>query len=395
MNTTAIRQAIKLYQQPVELAGIMAVNASLPTGMTDLLRLTASEKLLQDFCDERDIDAEMLYNILTHYIEKVLFKEGNTPFKILGLDNHLSHGVIQHEKNTNELARLHHQLLMKIYHPDKNRSTSSVFYTSKISKAYDAVKQLNSQQSELSELAQKPHHYEKPPHSFYHATRNAQLQINRTRNTLFGIGVVTMTLLTAALLLINQPDSSGLIVRNQVSKPLITPIAEAPPADIVISNVLHKNQSSNDTNQPGLISTAASTTSAVQTSGQVSASKMQPLLHDLETAYEKGNVGKIMPILANTPEMSQQSDAALNAKLETLFNMTRQRKMVLYDFTWENLAGNIQGEGKFLSRFLLSGQNEWQTRTGIATIKAIIDNNKVKITQLEMNDQLEKNTNQQ
>ncbi len=393
MNTTAIRQAIKLYQQPVELAGIMAVNASLPTGITDLLRLTASEKLLQDFCDERDIDAEMLYNILTHYIEKVLFKEGNTPFKILGLDNLLGQEHTHHEANDNDLARLHHQLLMKIYHPDKNRSTSSVFYASKISRAYDAVKQSTNQKIKAAEFTANPRHYEKPPQSFYHATRNAQLQINRTRNTLFGISVVVITLLAATLLLINQPDSSGLIVRNPINTPPMTPIA-APATDVVISNVLHKNPSSNLIHQPDLV-TKASTTSAVQTSGQVSASKMQSLLHDLETAYEKGEVSKIMPILANTPEMSQQSDAAINAKLETLFNITQQRKMVLYDFTWKNLAGNIQGEGKFLSRFLLSGQDEWQTRTGIATVKAVIDNNKVKITQLEMNDQPDQVTSQQ
>ena len=390
MNTTAIRQAIKLYQQPIELAGIMAVNASLPTGITDLLRLTASEKLLQDFCDERDIDSEMLYNILTHYIEKVLFKEGNTPFKILGVDNNLAQEPHHQKTGKNDLARLHHQLLMKIYHPDRNRSSSSVFYASKISKAYDAVKQKNTQSHNSAGFELNPRGYEEPPQSFYQATRNARQQINKTRHTLFGISAVIIALLTSAVLLINQPDSSNLIVRNPVgTQPSPAPVA-TPSSETVISNIQH-NTGDNNLNLIAL----TSATSAIHTSAQVSASKMQSLLHDLETAYEKGEVSKITPILANTPEMSQQSDAALNAKLETLFKITKQRKMVLYDFTWKNLAGNIQGEGKFLSRFLLKGQDEWQTRTGIATVKAAIDNNKVRITQLEMNDQADPDIHKQ
>ncbi len=379
MNTTAIRQAIKLYQQPVELAEIMAVNAALPTGITDLLRLCASEKLLQTFCDERDIDSEMLYNILTHYIEKVLFKEGNTPFKILGIDKNTDQILSHSNKSKNTLARQHHQLLMKIYHPDRNRSSSSAYYASKISKAYEAVKQTNAQSRNVSAYDNAQRLYDEPPQSFYQATRKAQLQLNRTRNTFFGISALIVAFLVFTALLFNQPDSSGLIVRNQITDSPFTTATASVSSDSVITNVISH----------------AGLTAAIQTSEQISASKMQSLLHELETAYEQGEVGKIKPILANTPEMSQQSDASLNAKLETLFKITQERKMVLYDFTWQNLAGDIHGEGKFLSRFLLSGQDEWQTRTGIATIKAEINDNKVKITQLEMNDIADQHADQQ
>ncbi len=374
MNTTAIRQAIKLYQQPVELAGIMAVNATLPAGITDLLRLCASEKLLQIFCDERDIDSEMLYNILTHYIEKVLFKEGNTPYKILGID--LGIGKTGNQQTSIiKLARQHHQLLMKIYHPDKNRSSSSVYYASKISKAYDAIKQSNNEQYASDfDLQKRP--YTKPPQSFYQATRRAQLQANRTRNSFFALSAIIVAVLTTTVLLLNQPDSPDLIVRNQISTPVNASV------DSLISSVALNDKAVKN----------FTITSATHAPGQISAKKMQTLLHELETAYEKGEVTKIKPILANTPEMSQQSDAALNSKLETLFHITQQRKMVLYDFTWQNIAGNIQGEGKFLSRFLLSGQDEWQTRTGIATVKAEVKDNKVYITQLEMKDRADQKT---
>ncbi len=381
MNTTAIRQAIKLYKHPLEMSGLAAVHASLPSGITDLLRLCASDKRLEIFSEERNIDSDMLYNVLTHFIENVLFKEGCSSYKILGVDqshqnstdNIVNDNLIKDSliNNSAEKLRLHYQLLMNIYHPDRNRSSSSAFYASKISRAYDVLKRdkanagISSPTSSTTTV--KDSYYYEPPKSYYQATNKAQQQINQTQNTFFALaGVAFLTLITAAIYL-NQPDSSRLIVRNQ------TPVPET--ISLATAQTLAAGEHTNFQN-------------ASINNHKISGKIMQTLLHKLEKAYEQGNVEQITPILANAPELKQQSTEELSDKLETLFKITKDRKMVLYDFSWVNIAGNIQGQGQFLSRYLLEGDDQWQTRTGPATVSAKIDgDNMIHITTLDMNDQ--------
>ena len=368
MNTTAIRQAIKLYKRPLEMSGLAAVHASLPSGITDLLRLCASEKQLEAFSEERNIDSDMLYNVLTHFIENVLFKEGCSSYKVLGVDQNSSldiDNLISKESSTEKL-RLHYQLLMNIYHPDRNRSSSSSFYSSKISRAYDTVKRDTANAKFSTELTPDQDFYYEPPKSYYQATNKAQQQINQTRNTFFALASVAFFTLVTAAVFLNQPDSSRLIVRNK------TPTADT------ISLASAQTLSSGDISN---FQSASTNTHTV--SGKV----MQTLLHKLEKAYEQGNIDQITPILANAPELKQQSPEELSEKLETLFKITKDRKMVLYDFSWVNIAGNIQGQGQYLSRYLLEGDDQWQTRTGPATVSAEIDSdNMIHITTLDMND---------
>lgn len=376
MNTTAIRQAIKLYKHPLEMSGLTTVHAALPSGVSDLLRLCASEKKMEAFTAERNIDPDMLYNVLTHFIEKVLFKEGASPYKVLGIDklsitekqdsyNALENDLSTSNESTKDLIRMHYQLLMKIYHPDRNRSSSSSFYASKISKAYEHLKRPNIEEHSDGERRT----YQEPPKSFYKATQNAQNQINQTRNTFFTVtGILAVVLFIGAVYL-NQPNSSGLIVRNdaapEFSHSMLSPqIREISPA--TKDRASYKNIMN----------------------GQVSEKSMQSLLQKLESAYEEGNVKQITPILANAPEMRQQSNKELSSRLETLFKITEERKMVLYDFSWKNTAGKVKGKGLFLSRYLLAGEDIWQTRTGLASITAEIDtDNKIHIKTLDMNDQ--------
>jgi len=369
MNTTAIRQAIKLYKHPLEMSGLAAVHAALPSGTTDLLRLCASEKQLEAFSTERNLDSDMLYNVLTHFIENVLFKEGCSPYKILGIDET---GIdnIDGEPSSEKL-RLHFQLLMNIYHPDRNRSSSSAFYTSKISKAYDVLKRDQANTGITLPTPPEEQFYNEPPKSYYQATHKAQKQINQTRNTFFALASVAFLTLITTLIYLNQPDSSRLIVRNQ-----------APATDtFALASSLTSQQT---------LSTIDNTT--YQNTGtvnrKISGKVMQTLLHKLENAYEQGNIKQITPILANVPELQQKTDAELSAKLKTLFKITQDRKMVLYDFSWVNIGGQIKGQGQFLSRYLLAGEDEWQTRTGPATVSAEIDNDDmIHITTLNMNDQ--------
>ena len=58
--------------------------------------------------------------------------------------------------------------------------------------------------------------------------------------------------------------------------------------------------------------------------------------------------------------------------------------MVLFDFNWNNISGEVQGKGKFLSRYHLKGEEKWLTREGIATITLLKDGNTLSINQLEL-----------
>lgn len=360
MNTTAIRQAIKLYKHPLEMSGLSAVHATLPSGVTDLLRLCASEKQMELFAAERNVNADMLYNILTHFIENVLFKEGCSAYKILGVDKQDTE-----KESTQIILRLHYKLLMKIYHPDRNRSSSSSFYASKISKAYDSVKK---QHSEVAASIDNRAYYE-PPKSYYAATQKAQLQINQTRNTFLAITSILLIAFVTSFIYLNQPDSSKLIVRNNT---ISTENFPQPQEISLERDFTHFDRAA-------YIDGATS---------NVSGKEMQLLLQKLEAAYEQGNVKQITPILANAPEMRLKSNQELSARLETLFKITKERKMVLYDFSWKIVADKIMGKGQFLSRYLLEGEDEWQTRTGPAAITAEIHNDStIKIKTLEMNDQ--------
>ena len=61
--------------------------------------------------------------------------------------------------------------------------------------------------------------------------------------------------------------------------------------------------------------------------------------------------------------------------------------MVLFDFNWTNISGALKGEGKFISRYQLVGENNWLTREGHALVSAQKVNKKLKITQLILENQ--------
>ncbi len=120
---------------------------------------------------------------------------------------------------------------------------------------------------------------------------------------------------------------------------------------------------------------------------QATSTKLQTLLKELEGAYEEGNVDAIKPILANAPEIKSQTDKQINDKLETLFEITSERKMVLFDFNWTDVSGTLVGKGKFLSRYKLIGEKKWLTREGTASVSAKKHHNKLTITQLILENQ--------
>ncbi|KAG1694685.1 hypothetical protein GQR58_006685 [Nymphon striatum] len=155
-----------------------------------------------------------------------------------------------------------------------------------------------------------------------------------------------------------------------------------PKCNTLLKPILKKSPKTSEATEPNPIRKAA-----ISNAVDISDANLQAMLSKLENAYEDGRVDIIKPILANAPEIKGQTDQQINDKLETLFEITNQRKMVLFNFDWSNISGQIQGKGKFLSRYHLEGEEKWLTREGTATITVIQDGRKLTVNQLELENQ--------
>ena len=358
MKTPALHQAIRLYKYPSEMEWLTFPESELPEGVTDLLRLCASQKKLNDFATRIKIKESLLKKVMMHFIEEALLTTTNPAYKYLGLN---------HNNNAAE-RKLNYQLLMKIYHPDKNPSESAADKASKITNAYQALKkqstQLSSQQNTRDRTDPRT-----PPNSFYKATLQAEKSLSQTKNTFYAmasLALVSLLTLTAYFVQSSKPE---LIVQNTPATPTINTQSQS-----LKNNKLQSEQTNQA--QPLL----ASTSNLYDLEPH-----LETLLHQLEESYELGKVENIEPILSNTPEISGQSAEQITAKLKSLFEITQERKMLLYDFSWKKVANTIQGEGKFLSRYQFTNENQWLTREGIAIIHAKNKNKSLKIISLELN----------
>jgi len=65
MKTPALHQAIRLYKYPEEMEWLTFPESELPDGVTDILRLCASQQKLHDFATLFKIKG--LNNLLEHY----------------------------------------------------------------------------------------------------------------------------------------------------------------------------------------------------------------------------------------------------------------------------------------------------------------------------------------
>jgi hypothetical protein len=354
MNNPAIHQAIRLSKYPEEMAWLCFPDSEFPEGITDLLRLCASSRQLNKYAEKNNIESKTLHKILLNFIQKAILADGNTDEKILGLEESSS---IEHRK-------LHYQLLMRIYHPDVNSSPQAAHFSAKISNAYQRLKQ----QSVVKEKQTKINVSENriPPKSYYQATQKAELQISNTKSAIALLSAITIFTLVAMMGHFYDPANPELISLS--------------------TDISTRDRETSKTNNNSVTPFRMAALSTNDNPG-ITDSKLQFLLRNLEIAYEKGNVALIKPILANTPAIKGQTDKELNDKLETLFEITSQRKMLLFDFNWENVSGELLGKGKFLSRYHLVGEEKWLTREGTATITALLTGNQLKVTQLELENQ--------
>lgn len=359
MNTPAIHQAIQLSLYPQEMEWLCFSDAEYPEGITDLLHLCSSKKQLTEFAEKNNIDADRLKKDLLNFIEKAVLHDENSDEKRLGLNNYSLNSKASKEK-----LKRHYQLLMKIYHPDVNASSEASHYSSFVSNAYKRLKENDSSTENPTEINFTE--YRTPPRSFYHATQRAESQISNTKTAIAIISALTIFTLVAITGHFYDPANPELIAskkssiaQNQFQKATFNPNKTAQDLDI----------------------------------NSVSTTQLQTLIQKLETAYENGDVSAIKPILANTPEARNQTDKQINDKLETLFQITDQRKMVLFSFDWTKTETKLLGKGKFLSRYKLVGEEKWLVREGNASITAESQNKQLKITQLVLENQSNKPNN--
>ncbi len=350
MRNSAIHLAFQLAKQPDKLTWLCVPESPLPAEMTDLLRLCASSKRLEQFALKYKIKPLTVRKVLVNFIEKVLIQEENSAKKILGFKTDVE------EKK----LKLHYQLLMKIFHPDSSISKHAANKTILITKSYKTLK------SELEE----PQQFKNiklsrtPPKSFYQATQSAEAHHVGLKNTSIIFGAMAVISLAVTLNYLLKNTKAEIISK----KPQATLVAE----EIPVKNTNAKRFSISKANFSGI--SKEETTETI----------LQMMLRDIETYYEKGIVKLIKPILANTLEMRSQSDEEMQQKLKTLFEITQERKMMLYDFKWQNISGKIRGVGKFISRYQLTGQLNWQVRKGVAVITAEETNDNFSVTGLQL-----------
>ncbi len=351
MKNLAIHHALRLKECPEEMAWLCFPNSELPEGITELLRLCNSKKQLEEFAQIHGLSSDTLRKSLLNFVEKVMVVDGNSDEKILGVKavNISSAGYIESEK----IVKQHYQLLMRIFHPDINPNPETTKFATLITNAYTHLKQKRADHKEHITVSE----YRKPPKSFYSATQKTEMHISHTKSAMAIISAITLFTLVAMVGYFYDPAKSELIT----------------------TDIEESSQKRGATEQSNSIRKAA-----ISTTVDISDKKLQAMLKKLEDAYENGRIDIIKPILANTPEIKNQTDQQLNDKLETLFEITSERKMVLFNFDWKNISSGIQGQGKFLSRYHLNGEEKWLTREGIATITLLKNGNKLSINQLEL-----------
>lgn len=337
----------------------------LPNEITELLQLCASNKKIEDFADKNHTDPIALKNILIHFIDSVLLNKANSNYKLLGINDNTDTTDLK-----NGLHKIHYQLLIKIYHPDKNASANAADQAARITKAFQELKG-ESAESEFKNIQIS----RVPPNSFYTATTKAEEQLSNAKTA--SLAFLTIAIISAVWIggYIYNPSNPELYSKNSNNK-----LEEVTNQQVGIS----KQQDTKDTKQKHAVQKHA-----VQKSHPIQAPTIAPLplksstvaninlepelfqnmLTNIEVAYEEGNATQIQGIL-NTPEIKQQPDNEVFAKLENLFQITSDRKMLLYNFEWKNISGQITGKGKFLSRYYLNGDNQWLTREGVASILA-------------------------
>lgn len=353
MNTPAIYQALRLKTQANEMAWLCFPDSDLPEGINDLLRIAASSEQLDEFAKNNNLNTNELSSAVFNFIENVMLNENNSNEKVLGVNKF----------STTQAIKFHYQLLMKIYHPDLNNRPNAVYYSALITNSYQKLKMKEKHHDSISFSEKR-----KAPYSYYQASQKADTQVSTAKTAIAIFSVIAVCSLVAF---------TGKFFGNSNIE-LATKTLDTENA---VQEAKLQQLTKISTVSPNL--TAAYEKPSIQASN----SALQSLLKDLEIAYEDGNIEVIKPILANAPELKDQTAQQLEDKLENIFEITSERKMVLFDFNWTSTSEILEGNGKFISRYQLIGEKKWLTREGTASVSANQVNNTLKVTRLVLENQ--------
>lgn len=349
MNTPAIHQAIRFKNHPEEMSWLCLPDSDLPVGINDLLTLCSSENKLESFARTNQLDADELSVELFNFLEKVILNENNSDEKILATEKFAS----------SQLRKFNYKLLMDIYYPETSTRTNSKSYATIIDNAYQRLNKKEEDQ-EMIRFSEN----RKISKRYHQGNQQSEVTLSYTKSAIAIVSALTIFTIVSMAGKFFDPVSPELISENNVVETINT-------QQMIKVTTLQSNLRNNtDSN-----------------SIQATSNSLQKILKNLEHAYEVGDVALIKPILANTPDTQNQTAKQLSEKLETLFEITSERKMVLFDFKWKDVSGTLQGKGRFLSRYKLVGESAWLTREGTAWVKADSINNELKVTELTLENQ--------
>jgi len=347
MNTTAIHHAVRLKKHPEEMAWLRYPDSDLPDGITDLLRIYSAKDQQSAFAKTNNIDEKQLSESLFNFIDKVIVNNNNSDAKILGTD----------EFAKLQLQHFHFELLQGVYDDSEDQESKEKIQL--INDAYQRLEAIKRQKDGVISFSEQRKTLQSQPQE----NQSSALQSSSFKTIAAVLSSISIFALVAMAGKFNEPTTGSISVETSAEARDISTDAQAV---LVAANPSANKASPNIS----LINNSKHT--------------LQRLVKKLEMAYETGNVEAIAPILANSLDDQNQDQQQVSAKLNTLFEISAERKTMLYDFKWNNVANSLQGQGKFLSRYQLVGEKDLLTRSGNALISAQIIDSKLTITQLAL-----------
>ncbi|WP_455223073.1 AAA family ATPase [Kaarinaea lacus] len=116
----------------------------------------------------------------------------------------------------------------------------------------------------------------------------------------------------------------------------------------------------------------------------ISGSDLKTLLSTLATAYENGNLQKLISTFADD---IYSSDGAGRKQIENdyrhLFNITDNRQLTIHDITWSQQDKQMLGKGDFKVRIREKGANRYTTYAGKISLAVVKESNNIVIRKLD------------
>ena len=361
MKKTAIQFALYLQMHPEKGLDQWYLMRALPDGMLALLQSASSKKKRSELAESAVFNDDEMKEAFINFLRLVIDGHEHSAYR----------GLAVREKASLETCKLHKQLLLNIFHPDKMPLSKHPYIVQQIQDSYEQVK---IDQSIPLYYSSAPENTEALNDDQFGSVRvnNAPRPSTAYRrhqqknhiNYVLLSGVMGL-LLVGIMIVLVVPSNPQSIFRQTPITPLQSP---AKVNKITLAgNTMEKSAST----QP--------LTESYQSTPLKNGSRVQLLINELESALE----GELMKELQARGTPSQSSK-----QLNDLFITSDQKKVFLHSFSWKPSATGFYGEGKFLSRFQFVDREQWLTRSGKFFITLSESNSKLRIKQFHFEDNL-------